>query len=242
MREGPGLRSLGEGIGPPAGPPVRAVLLDMFGTLVELEPPAPRLRARLLELTGVDVGEEAAVRGFAAEIGHYLANHMQGRDEAALEALRDDCAAVLHEALGAPGVERAAVRRAMLDSLRFRVFPDVPPPLEALRARGVSLVVVSNWDWSLPEWLERAGLAELVDGVVASAVVGSAKPAPEIFRVALDVAGVAADEALHVGDSLTSDVEGAGAAGVRAVLIARRGGGPEGVEAIRSLEQLPSLI
>lgn len=224
------------------GPGTRAVLLDMFDTLVELEPPAPRLRERLQALAGVDVGEEAAARGFAAEIGHYLANHMRGRDEATLEALRDECAAVLHEALGERGIPREAVRQAMLESLEFRVFPDVPPALRALRALGVRLVVVSNWDWSLPEWLERAGLAELVDGVVSSAVVGEAKPAPRIFRVALELAGAAPEEALHVGDSMASDVEGARAAGVRALLIARRGGAPEEVDAIHSLEDLPSLI
>ena len=221
---------------------VRAVLLDMFDTLVELEPPAPRLRVALLEETGVDVGEEAAARGFGAEIGHYLAHHMEGRDEATLEALRDDCAAVLHEALGFPELDRAAVRRAMLEALGFRVFPDAPPALRSLRERGLRLVVVSNWDWSLPQWLERAGLAELVDEVVSSAVVGVAKPSPEIFRAALDLADAAPEEALHVGDSMSSDVEGARAAGLRAVLIARRGGAPDGVESIRSLEHLPSLI
>jgi len=221
---------------------IEAVLVDMFDTLVELQPPASRLRARLLELAGVDVGEEAAARGFAAEIRHYLANHMQGRDEAALEALRDDCAAVLHEALGIRGIERATVRRAMLEALEFRVFPDVPLALRALRSHGVRLVVVSNWDCSLPQWLERAGLAELVDGIVPSAVVGSAKPSPRIFRAALEVAGAAPEQALHVGDSMASDVEGARAAGVRAVLIARGGGAPEGVEAISSLAELPSLI
>ncbi len=214
----------------------------MFDTLVELEPPAPRLRARLLELTGVDVGPEAAVRGFAAEIGHYVPNHMQGRDEATLAVLRDDCAAVLHEALGVEELPRKAVRQAMLESLRFRLFPDARPALEALREHGVRLVVVSNWDCSLPEWLERAGIGELVDGVVASAVAGFAKPSPEIFRAALETAGVAKQEALHVGDSIETDIAGARAAGVRAVLIARAGGAPEGVEAIRSLEELPSLI
>ena len=224
-----------------APPRTRAVLLDMFDTLVELEPPGPRLRARLLELTGVDVGEEAAARGFGAEIGHYLAHHMEGRDEQALERLRDDCAAVLHDALGVQGLDRAAVRRAMLDALALRVFADAAPALAALRARGVRLVVVSNWDCSLPQWIERAGLAELVDGVVSSAVVGFAKPAPEIFRVALELAGAAAEEALHVGDSLVSDVQGARAAGVRPLLIARSGGAPEGVEAIRSLEEVASL-
>jgi len=214
----------------------------MFDTLVELQPPAPRLRARLIELADVDVGEEAAARGFAAEIRHYLANHMQGRDDATLAALRDDCAAVLHEALGLPGIDRAAVRRAMLEALDFRVYPDAPPALRALRGHGVRLVVVSNWDCSLPEWLERSGLTGVVDGAVSSAVTGYAKPAPEIFHAALEVAGVAPEQALHVGDSVASDVDGARAAGVRAVLIARGGGAPEGVETIRSLRELPSLI
>jgi putative hydrolase of the HAD superfamily len=221
---------------------VKAVLLDMFDTLVELEPPGPRLRQRLLALTGVDVGDEAAERGFGAEIGHYLQNHMKGRDAASLDALRDECAAVLHDALGVEGLERWAVRQAMLEALQFRVFPDAPPALRALRQSGVRLVVVSNWDWSLPQWLERAGLAELVDGVVSSAIAGAAKPAPAIFLTALEIAGAEPAEALHVGDSLTSDVEGARAAGVRPVLIARCGDVPEGVEAILSLEQLPSLM
>ena len=220
----------------------RAVLLDMFGTLVELRPPAPRLRARLLELAGIDVGEEAAARGFAAEIGYYVENHLRGHDRAALEALRDDCAAVLQEALGCERLEHAAVRRAMLDSLEFRAFPDAAPALRSLRAHGVRMVVVSNWDCSLPEWLERTGLAELLDGVVSSAAVGAAKPSPRIFRQALELAGVAPGEALHAGDSVAADLEGARAAGVRAVLIARTGGAPDGVEAIRSLAELPSLV
>ena len=86
------------------------MLLDALGTLVELQPPGPRLRARLEELTGVDVGLEAAERGFAAEIGHYLAHHMEGGDREGLERLRDDCAAVMHEAIGHDEIERGAVR------------------------------------------------------------------------------------------------------------------------------------
>ena len=221
---------------------IRAVTLDMFDTLVAIEPPGPRLRASLLERTGVDVGEEAAAQGFAAEIGHYLAHHMEGRDEQSLELLRDDCAAVLHEALARPELDRAAVRSAMLDALEFRVFPDVPPALTALRERGIRLVVVSNWDWSLAGWLERTGLAPLFDGVVSSAVAGHAKPAPEIFRLALDLVGTGPAEAVHVGDSPSSDIAGARAAGLRPVLIVRQGEPPAGVEAIRSLGELPSLI
>ena len=83
---------------------------------MRLEPPAPRLRAELERTTGVDVGAAAAERGFAAEIGYYLEHHMRGGDEAGLEALRDDCAAVLHDALGAarPGPARRAGGHARL--------------------------------------------------------------------------------------------------------------------------------
>ena len=222
---------------------VRAVLVDALGTLVYLEPPGPRLRARLEELSGIDVGLEAADRGFAAEIGHYLAHHMEGGDRPGLERLRDDCAAVMHEALGAEGIERAVVRQAMIEALEFTAFPDAAPALAALRGRGLRLVAASNWDCSLPEWLEGAGLWDLLDGAASSAVVGEAKPSAAVFRAALDIVGVEAGEALHVGDSVDNDIEGARSAGIRAVLVDRSGAAPpDGVETVRSLGDVASLI
>jgi len=55
-------------------------------------------------------------------------------------------------------------------------------------------------------------------------------------------AGVEPGEALHVGDKVDNDIEGAAAAGVRGVLLQREGEPPPGVEAIRSLEELPALL
>jgi FMN phosphatase YigB (HAD superfamily) len=221
----------------------RAVLLDALGTLVELRPPAPALRRGLVELAGVDVGEEAATAAFRAEIAHYLERHLEGADERSLERLRDDCAAVMHDALGHPAIPRSVVRRAMLEALDFVPFPDAAPALGDLRRAGVRLVVVSNWDCSLPLWLDRAGLLGLVDGVVSSAVVGEAKPSPRPFAAALEQAGVEAAEALHVGDSERADVRGATAAGITPVLLDRSGGPrPAGVRVVRSLAEVPPLI
>jgi putative hydrolase of the HAD superfamily len=209
-----------------------AVLLDSFGTLVSMEPPAPRLAARL----GVDV--ERAERAFAAEIAYYVAHHVEGRDERSLSELRDRCAAVMHEALGEPELSPAEVRAAMLDAIRFSAYPDAAPALRELRARGMRLVVASNWDCSLPLVLEDAGIASLVDGVVASAGVGADKPSGAVFEAALRLAGCDASEAVHVGDSAANDVEGARRAGIRAVLIDREGGGGD----IASLEELPLIL
>ncbi len=154
------------------------MLLDMLGTLVELQDPVPRLRAALRERTGVDVGDEAAARGFGAEIAYYLDHHMEGRDRDSLEDLRDRCAAIMDDALGVDGLAREDIRAAMLASLEFAPFPDVEPTLAALRRLGLRLVIASNWDWSLPEWVRQTGLDRLVDGAASSAVVGAAKPAP----------------------------------------------------------------
>jgi putative hydrolase of the HAD superfamily len=219
----------------------RAVLLDALGTLVRLDPPAPALRAELLRTTGIDVGKEAAARGFGAEIAYYLEHHMEGGDPPSLERLRDRCAQALAHGLGVEGLHGPMVREAMLSALRFSPFPDVEPALRELRSRGVRLVAASNWDCSLPEWLEEAGVLTFLDGAVSSAVVGWPKPDPAVFLEALRVAGAGRDEAIHVGDSLENDVEGARRAGVRAILIDRDGRAPDGVQAVRSLEELPSL-
>lgn len=220
---------------------VRAVLLDALGTLVELQPPAPRLR-RLLVRAGFEVSEERAAAGFAAEIAYYLDHHLEGADPERLERLRDRCAEEMRRALDLPGLDHAGARRAMLGALEFRPYPDVLPALRELRERGPALVIASNWDCSLPEWLGPTGIMELVDGVVTSAEVGAAKPDPRVLVRALAIAGAAPGEAVHVGDKVDNDVEGARAAGVRAILVQRRGEPPPGVEAVRSLRELAALL
>ena len=208
-----------------------AVTLDSFGTLVSMEPPGPRLAAAL----GVPV--ERADAAFRAEIAYYVEHHAEGRDERSLHDLRNRCAAVVRDALGEP-FDLAEVRAAMLDSIRFSAYPDAAPALRELRSSGLRLVVASNWDCSLPEVLARVGLLELVDGVVASAVVGADKPAAAVFEAALALAGCEAPEAVHVGDSRAKDVDGAEAAGLRAVLIDRDGGEGD----IASLAELPRIL
>jgi putative hydrolase of the HAD superfamily len=130
----------------------------------------------------------------------------------------------------------------MLAALRFEPFPDALPAIERLAEAGHTLVIVSNWDCSLPDWLGPAGLLDQVQGVVTSAEVGAAKPDARVFERGLELAGARADEAVHVGDSVENDIEGARALGIRALLIARDGGAPDGVEALSSLVELPALL
>lgn len=217
------------------------VFLDALGTLVELSPPAPRLVA-LLSDKGFNVGEEQAAGAFAAEISYYLEHHLEGADRASLDRLRDRCAHVLRAELGLPGLDQPAAREAMLGALRFEAFPEALDVLALLRRRGRRLLIVSNWDCSLPSWLAHTGLLELVEGVVTSAEAGSAKPDPAIFQYALELAGAPADQTVHVGDSIGNDIEGARAAGIRGVLVRHDGPIPPGVESIATLAELPALL
>jgi putative hydrolase of the HAD superfamily len=213
------------------------VLLDALGTLVELERPWPHLVDELAA-RGVMVGEDVARAAMLAEMAYYRAHHDEAVDWATLKDLRRRCAAVVQEQLQT-ALPLDDVLDALLGAIRFRAYPEVPGVLARLRAGGARLAVVSNWDVSLHDVLERTGLRPLVDAVVISAELGVAKPDPAIFRAALDRLGAGPDGALHVGDSLEDDVAGARAAGLEAVLVARNGApAPEGVRAVRSLAEL----
>jgi putative hydrolase of the HAD superfamily len=214
-----------------------SVLLDALGTLVELERPWPHLVDELAA-RGVVVFEEDARRAMLAEMAYYRAHHDEAGSWPGLRDLRRRCAAVIEDELRT-SLPLADVEDALLGAVRFRAYPEVPDVLARLRARGARLAVVSNWDISLHDVLERTALRPLVDAVVISAELGVAKPDPAIFAAALERLGATADGAMHVGDSLEADVEGARAAGIEAVFVARDGARtPEGVRAIASLDGL----
>jgi putative hydrolase of the HAD superfamily len=228
---------------PPSAAP-QAVLLDALGTLLRLEPPAPRLLEELGS-RGVEVTPAAAERAVAAEIAYYRANLHLGRTPDSLAGLRRRCAEVMGAELGEEALALGAgeLTRILLASLVFTPFADAPPALARLRRLGLRLVVVSNWDCSLREVLERVGLGVHLDGAVASAELGAAKPDPLPFRRGLALAGVEADRAWHVGDQVDADVAGARNAGVEPVLVDRwDGGAPEGVRSVRALTELPALL
>jgi putative hydrolase of the HAD superfamily len=182
----------------------KAVLLDALGTVIEL-----RIEA-----------EEPLREAFAVEMIYYREHAHEARDADTLFELRRRCAELLARELGRPvSVEE------MMAAVRFRAYPDASPALDELANLGQRRICVSNWDYALGEVLGRCGLADRFDAVVTSAAVGSRKPDPRIFRVALDAAGCSAEEALVVGDTLEEDIAGAGAAGIPALLIDRNGGG-----------------
>ncbi len=150
------------------------------------------------------------------------------------------------------GIPRSDATKAALDDLHayhqaFNLWEfvpaDVAPALDALRARGVRLVVVSNANGKLRELFDRVGLASRVDLLFDSHEEGVEKPDPRLFRIALDRAGARAEATVHVGDLYHIDVVGARAAGLRAVLFDAAGLYPDAdCPRIRALGELVHLL
>ncbi|MGH8904427.1 MAG: HAD family hydrolase [Egibacteraceae bacterium] len=92
--------------------------------------------------------------------------------------------------------------------------PGAAECLTRLRETGILVGVVSNADGRIAEALERAGLAELLDVIVDSTVVGVYKPDPAIFDHALGPLGLEPADTWYLGDTVAYDAVAADAAGL----------------------------
>ncbi len=124
-----------------------------------------------------------------------------------------------------------------------RVMPDTPAFLEWLVTQGYFVGVISNSTGTLEGQLARLGLTRYFQAVWDSALVGVQKPHPQIFRLALQGAGVDGSEAIFVGDTYATDVGGAQLAGLTGVLMDGVGAYPA-AECLRisSLPELKSIL
>ena len=105
----------------------------------------------------------------------------------------------------------------------WELYPEAIETLRALRERGLELAVVSNFDSRLRNILEGLGAASWFDGIFVSSAVGYAKPDRRIFDFVIKSRQLVATNVLHVGDSVTNDIGGATNAGVKAILVDRKG-------------------
>ena len=144
--------------------------------------------------------------------------------------------------------DASRLARALLDILSspegYAVFDDTLPTLQTLRADGLRLGIVSNWESWLPQLLERVGIAPLLEHVVISGVCGIEKPDPRIFTLALREAGFGPGQVFYVGDNPAHDVAPPLLVGITPVLLDRSWRYPPNSShpRITSLHELPLLL
>lgn len=115
------------------------------------------------------------------------------------------------------------------------LFDDVKDFFERTK---LPIYVLSNDDLCyIKESMELKGLKPA--GIISADMARACKPSRAIFEKALEVAGVSADEVVHIGDSMVSDVEPAKKLGITPIYLSRKGDAEvEGVRVISSLDEL----
>lgn len=200
-----------------------ALIFDLYGTLIHLdERPFQRGIARLVD---------ADRRGWI----EFLRDVLVVRPFATREAFVD---ALLERFPPPAGAERAATRERALELLAAeiagaRVEPAARSVLGFLRRRGLKLGLLTNSASPFREPFERFELAGSFDAVLFSCDLGAKKPAAASYAAALAALGVAAEEAMMIGDSLANDVEAPRALGLRALRIGAGSAGPEATDVAR---------
>lgn len=189
---------------------ILAVTFDVGGTLIRPWPSVGHVYAEVAIRHGFNTNPETLNRRFRAA--------WQAKKN--FRHTRDDWAKLVHHTFGDSRCDiffaELYDRFAMPDA--WRVFDDVLPNLARLKKAGLKLGVISNWDERLRPLLQKLGLTDSFDAIVISSEVGFCKPTREIFHHALRALQVAPAQALHVGDSEIEDVQGARAAGMKAVI------------------------
>lgn len=155
------------------------------------------------------------------------------------------------ERMGGRGPGLDACAREIYDEWaacqHFSLYDDVEPTLTELAERGLRLGLISNTHRSLTSFQSHFELEPLISAAISSSEHGFMKPHPSIFEAGLKLLGVAACDAMMVGDSLKQDIEGARRVGMQAVLVNRssdvtRTTDNEDVPVIRTLTDLPALL
>ena len=233
-------------------PPLRAVFLDIGHTVMRPNPSWEHVYAIALAEQGIEVelaDLDRALRAAYHHGGYGFTDGFDPTEETSFaRTVAIDQAAMTELGIGpmSEGFFRRLHELFMVTS-HWHIYPDAYEALPALRRRGLIVGAVSNWVWDLPELLHSLDLVSSFDFIAASARVGFEKPHRGIFDYALQQAGVAPEEAIHVGDHVDADVAGATALGIGAVLIDRHGHHPEvelpaGVPRITALTELLPIV
>ncbi len=234
-------------------PGTQGVLFDYGRTLVTFDYPTEDLlevmrkfRPRIEAALGVPAPEaEAILEDVLLPLEEYVAS-MSEDEVQYMDVYRETWAraglklpdGLLHDILDA---EQMCWDRAV------HLDPDALQVLSWLGAHGIKRGVCSNAPFP-PEMMRRQvdnnGIGEMVDAVVFSSAVGRRKPAPEVYRAALDAIAVEPRHALFVGDRVREDYEGPRALGMRAVILTAHTEQPtpDGISTIASLSEVPRLL
>ncbi len=201
-------------------PPVlslpKAVLFDLFHTLVCVPTPEVAGERPLTEILGVPSAEWTRRYYEDDVLGRCLGHVLDG-----FEAMRRVTHSIDPSVPESRILEAVESRRRRFEMALLGVEAPIVDALDRLRAAGLRIALVSDAGADDVEGWDRSPLCRRFDVEVFSYKVGVRKPDPRIYRHALDELGVAPEDAMFVGDGGSDEHRGARAAGVQSVLVTR---------------------
>lgn len=230
---------------------IKAVFFDVYGTVAGFRPSRYEVQSQACADFGIRVTPEGVLKGYAAADVYMsrqnAANPLRLRDQRGRDRHFAEYERLVLQGSGVEVTTERALeifRRVQNIPHDLTAFDDVVPALKQLKARRLTLGLISNIDRGGEQLAQGLGLTGQLDFTVTSAEVGAEKPHPKIFETALARAGTEPGESMHVGDQPTSDVEGALGVGISPVLLDRDGNYPgyETCPRIGSLVELPGLV
>ena len=230
---------------------IKAVFFDMYGTLAGFRPSRYEIQSQACAPFGVQVTQEGITAGYASADAYMAQQNsvypIRLRSPEEKDRFFSEYERLILVRAGADVTAEQAldIWRAIGEvKYGLAAFDDVAPVMDVLAARGLVIGMITNIDRDGVELAAGLGLAGRLDVIVTSGEVGADKPSPRIFVEALRRAGVEAGQAVHVGDQPASDVDGALAAGISAVLLDRDGNHPgfDRCPRIVGMSELPSLL
>ncbi len=133
--------------------------------------------------------------------------------------------------------------KAFSVGFKFVAYNDSLPALKSVKSRDLIIGVISNIGQEIDSYCDELGFSPFLDFKVTSFEVGFDKPRPEIFQLALQKAGCAANEALFIGDQYEQDIAGSRGVGMKPVLIDRDGKNHNcDCAVINSLMSIPDIL
>lgn len=225
---------------------ISTITFDAGGTLLYPHPSVGEVYAQVMRRHGLDHAPEDLEAGFRSVWRKVQRSGKTGEvsENSEWEWWRKVVSAILDD-LGHPEDFDALFEELWTtfgDAGHWRLHEGGREILRILSDAGYRLGILSNWDSRLRTVLEGLELTPHFEHIVISAEVGMEKPAPEIFRHTERAFDEAPEGFLHIGDSLTHDIQGATAAGWRAIHIDHSGETHEGVQTVRSLLELHGIF
>ena len=230
---------------------IQAIFFDLYGTLAGFQPDRFQIQSQACAQFGIEVTPRGILLGYAMADAFMSEQNAVQPVRTLSPAERDEFFAeyerrVLQGCGVKVTVEKAAEIWKAVRGIPYHMarYDDVLPAMDLVKQQGLTLGVISNMNAPGNQLAEDMGLTPYLDLVVTSGEVGMEKPHPPIFQEALRRAGVEAEDAIHVGDQLSSDVDGARNVGIQPILLDRDLNHIDFRECprIETLMELPALL